>query len=85
MILIEDAIAKNVEDVAKAHERYLLNFFGSIKEAKEHAHLFVFEVSDSVIEGKSSSGDPNDIRIQISQSYRLRRKTEEELLAEIDN
>lgn len=78
---ISQLIAEAARAASDEQEKYLLNFFGSLENAQKYGHLYILEeypakvITDSTIDYFSE--DP--IHLKVEYSWRLRRKTPEEL------
>lgn len=71
-----DAMTRTVD----AYDHYILDFFGSIEMVKKHAHEYTLEEEPVEIEEITMEGFGDDsTTLRISQTFKLRRKTEEEL------
>lgn len=69
-----------IESTKEATDHYILNFFGSIEMVKKHAHEYVIEESPLELEQIEMEGFGDDnISLRMSQTFKLRRKTEEEM------
>ena len=73
--MIEAAIQSALRDLVEQQEAYLLKFFGSKENAERFGHLYVFE--EYAPEWAEVDG-----KYRMTQTYRLRLKTAEELAAE---
>lgn len=83
--LITTRAYKDIERVKEAQDHYILDFFGGIEMVKKHAHEYVLEESPLEWEQLQTEGFGDDsVTLRISQSFKLRRKTDEEML-QIEN
>jgi len=66
-----------IRDTANQIDAYLLEFFGSLENAKKLAHLYVLETKESEILTEPNAN--NSFSVSMTTEYRLRLKTEAEL------
>ena len=72
MDIHETTLSTVAKASAKELEKELLKFFGSYENAKKHAHLYILEHREDVINESENS-------ISVTTTYRIRKKTEKEL------
>ena len=80
MHLIQVEIDEAVQKIYAEQEKFILSYFGNDEElAKKEIHRYVFETYEIEYE---MDLEASDIIYTVSQQYRLRLKTPEELEAE---
>lgn len=67
-------------DMAAQTEAQLVAFFGTVENARNLAHLYVIEQHPLGVESERSPGGA--LTVRVSQTWRFRLKTDEELAAE---
>lgn len=79
-VILDNAAREARSRTVEAQDHYILDFFGSIEMVKKHGHEYVLEEHPVELEQIEMEGFGDDhIALRISQTYKLRRKTEEEL------
>jgi hypothetical protein len=80
---VRDATSKVLTAEVQRLDEFIIKFFGSEEEARQHAHEYVIEVvpvGPSYI--TTETRDDNSITIYTETEYRIRRKTPEEISLE---
>lgn len=78
-VFIENAKRELVNQQNADLEKYLLDFFGDEATARSNAHLYVLERHPSEVAVDDSA---DSTRLQVTEQYRLRLKTKEEIAEE---
>jgi len=77
VVVIDEVIRSAHRQLIDQQEAYLLDFFGSLENARKFAHLYVLESNPlEIIDGQEIGN------YSIRQEYRLRLKTDDELAAD---
>lgn len=72
-------MGRALETAKEAQDHYILDFFGGIEMVKLHAHEYVVVEDPLEIEQIEIEGFGDDhISLRMSQTFKLRRKTDEE-------
>ena len=78
--LVAGVVADNAKRTADEMDAYILTFFGDEATFKEFAHLYILEAHrPTEFETMHYADFDIEYRIRMTTSYRLRRKTKEEL------
>jgi hypothetical protein len=80
MVDLNERLKAMQQQLVQKQEEFLLQFFGSMENAKRYGHLFVLESYPTKLDLKGL--DENTQTYSMSQEFRIRRKTDEELAAE---
>lgn len=77
-----DQAAKDIQDAVKKNiNTFLLNFFGSMENAQVLGKYYFLERNSDLPHFKVDFADDNNVRYYMTDQYRIRKKTDEELKA----